>query len=276
MAIRLVALDVDGTLLDEHHYLAPRARAAVLEARRRGVTVALATGRMYRSAVPWVEALGLDRAPILAYNGAWVADWPEGRVRRHCPVDLDTARAVAAYCDRRELFLQAYVDDHYYLPRGGPQADHYRTIAGFDGTVVGPMEPFLAERGVAPTKLLLQEPPEVLAQVEADLRAQFGDSLYITWSRSYFLEIMDRCVSKGAALEQLANALNIPAGDVLAVGDNFNDLPMLEYAGVGVAIAGAPSEVAARADFVASGGPGEGAAEAIERFVLGGVQAEPP
>lgn len=271
LSIRLIAIDLDGTLLDHDLSFRPESKEAIAAAVRRGITVTLATGRMYQSAAPWAEVFGLSEGPLIVYNGALVRHWPNGRTIFHRPVEPDLALLVAEFCRDRGIYLQAYFDDNYYVPAEGEKSELYRSISGVKGIPVGGIVEFLDSRPVddaAPTKLLVIDDPERLDQVQKELHNLMGERVYLTRSFPFFLEILAERVSKGAALRAIAKDLEIQTADIMAIGDNFNDLPMIEAAGVGVAVAGAPEKVRVRANYVTRGEAGDGVTEAIRRFAL--------
>lgn len=261
--IRLLALDLDGTVLGPGKEIAPAGRAALQAAERLGVHVALATGRMLRSAAAVRDRLGL-RGPLLCYNGGLVqlADgggWID-------PVPLEVAQAVGALCRQRGYFLQAYLGDDLVVPCEDGRAEAYAALAGVSYTVdaavaYAPPRP--------PTKLLVIEPAERQAEVRQALAGVAAGRLELANSYPHYLEISRLGVDKGTALARLAAALGVAPSEVMAVGDGENDLPMLRYAGVAAAVANAAPGVAAAADFGCSAPFGGGVAEAVRRYIPG-------
>lgn len=251
--------------------LAPAVGKAVAAAQDRGVTVTIATGRMHRSAAFYARQLGLGDVPLISYNGALVETVESTRVLRHEPIPLATAVEVARFCEERGYYVQSYVSDEFLYPWFGVASQLYTCVSGFGGKEVGAMSAYLqAHPTYEPSKMLLINDPPVLQAVIPEIRQHLGDRVVVAESYPYFLEVNKGTVSKGRALDWLAQYLGIERGEVLAVGDSYNDLDMLEYAGIGAAIAGAPADVQARANVALRGGSSVGVAEAIERFVLGG------
>jgi len=259
--IRLLALDLDGTVLGPGKEIAPAGHAALQAAERAGVHVTLATGRMLRSAAAVRERLGLH-GPLLAYNGGLVR-LPDGGGWTD-PVPLEAARAVGALCRQQGYFVQAYLGDDLYVPFEDGRAEAYAELAGVSYTV----DPDIAYAPpVGPTKLLIIEPVERQPEVRAALAAIAADRLELANSYPHYLEISRRGVDKGTALARLAEALGVARAEVMAVGDGENDLAMVRYAGVGAAVANAVPLLAAAADFTASARFGDGVAEAVRRFI---------
>lgn len=263
MGIALVATDLDGTLLGSDSQPSPRGVQALREAAARGVTVALATGRMLSSARALQAAMGLS-GPLLAYNGGRVA-FPDGTVWED-PVPLAVARSIGALCRQRSYLLQSYCGDALLVPWEDERTAAYSRRAGIpchrdpEG-VYAPETP--------PTKLLLIVDPARREEVSAEIRERFGAEVDVSGSQPEYVEINRGGVNKGRALRRVAESLGIDLEAVLAVGDAENDIPMLLAAGIGAAVANAGPAVRAAAGWVAPSPYGEGVAEVLERFVLG-------
>lgn len=262
--IRLVALDVDDTLLTDDLTISPRVRQAIHEAMARGVTVILATGRMFPAARPYAKELGLT-GPLITYNGALIRT-EDGDTWWHRPVPRPLALEVLDRAEAEGWDVQCYCDDRLFVPRIDEGVRYYLDIANVPAQTCSDMRALLQERET--TKLLaIGEPEETARRAEA-LTEAFAGRLTITISKPRFVEMLDASVSKAAALAEVARRLSVPRDQVLAIGDSFNDLEMIRWAGVGVAMGNAHPEVRARADFVVATNMEEGVAEALERFVL--------
>ncbi len=266
-SVALIALDLDGTVLGPGTAIAPACRAALQRARRAGIVVALATGRMLRSARGVQERLGVS-GPLLTYNGGLVA-LPDGRSWTD-PVPLEAARAVAAVCRDRGFFLQSYLGDDLRVPADDARARAYAELAGVPFT----LDPEAVwEPAVPPTKLLVIEPAERMPEVREALGPVVAGRCEVANSYPHYLEISRAGVDKGTALRRLAAALDVPPAAVLAVGDGENDLAMIRFAGHGVAVANAAPALRAAARHVTAAPYGDGVAEAVERFA--GVPSAP-
>ncbi len=264
MSVSLIAVDLDGTVLGPGRDIAPAGRAALQAAERAAITVALATGRMLRSAQRVQERLGLQ-GPLITYNGGLIR-LPDGR-QWEDPVPLDAARAIAALCHERGYFLQCYLGDRLYVPWPDPRADAYSELASVECTVSADI---VWAPPTPPTKLLVIEPVERQPEVRAAVAAVVGDRCELAHSYPHYLEISRAGVHKGTALTRLAEVMGVPRAQVLAVGDGENDLPLILAAGIGVAVANAVPAVAAAAQHVCGARFGDGVAEAVRMFALGG------
>ncbi len=265
IAPQLVAFDLDGTLLGEELLLRPRVRAAIAEMQRRGVQGCIVTGRMYRAALPFVQQLGFA-APVVCYQGAVVIDPQSQRVLLDVPLPNVLARKVATYALERRLHVQLYTGDRYYCQQRTRYAALYANVSGVEPVVVPSL--LTQFRTAASTKAVIVAEPEVIAEQLAPVKRLCGDGAYVTRSIAYFLEVLDSKVNKGVALEKVARHMGIGLDRVMAIGDSWNDAPLLETAGFGVAMGSAPPELREIASAVVADVANDGVAEALERFVL--------
>jgi Cof subfamily protein (haloacid dehalogenase superfamily) len=270
--IRLVALDLDGTLIGEDLRLPRRTTAAIRAAVERGVHVVLATGRMTTSALPYARELGL-RAPLIGLQGALVREMPApgsarlGRLLLHRPLAADVAHDTIAWCRAAGLTPHVNHLEKMVVPVSDQRADDYSSWNL--GRVV--VVPDLGEwiRGPVTKIISVGRPPLPDASLER-ARADFAGRADPTVSHPMFLEFLAPGVNKGSAVRFLARRLGVDLRDALAIGDQGNDAEMIAEVGMGVAMAGAPDTVRAVARLVAPPLAEEGAAQVIEELVLGG------
>jgi len=269
---RLVVIDLDGTARSRRFGITPGVRDAIATARARDIRICVATGRMWRSAEPWIRALGVD-PPAILYNGGQVFDFDRGRTlyERRLP---GTAARAALELIRRDPEVQPhlYVDDRVLVERAHSLTDAYARDDGLTAEVVPSFEPFLAGD---PYKVLIIGPEDRIRGLQHSVRGA-GLPVHAVQSEPVYLEILPPGVSKGEALRAMCATLVVPLEQTIAIGDNWNDLEMIEAAGLGVAMGHAPEGVRAKADYVCGTADEEGVREVIERFVLGGGRQEAP
>lgn len=265
MTPRLVALDLDGTLVGKELTIRPRVERAVRAMRERGVVGCIVTGRMYRSALPFARRLHFV-APMVCYQGAAVIDPSSDEVLLDTPLPNLEALEVVAYAKAANLHVQLYADDRYYCESANRFSDLYAHVSGVRPIVVPSLERQF-ETGDATKAVIIADPSVAAAHLPA-LAARFGDRAYVTRSLPAFVEIMSPQVDKGRALRLVAERLGIPMDDVMAVGDSWNDAPLLQAAALGVAMGSAPAELLHVADALVADVENDGVAEAIERYVL--------
>jgi Cof subfamily protein (haloacid dehalogenase superfamily) len=269
--IRLLALDLDGTLIGPDLRLWPRTREAILAAVQRGVHVSLATGRMPTSAQPFATELGLHD-PVIAYQGALVRASPEadrrvGRLIYHRPLPADVARETIRWTRERGFAPHLNHLERFIIPAGDPRTDDYSAFLGARAEIVPDLERWI--RRPVSKVLAVGQTGAPLEFLEA-ARAHFAGRAEVTVSHPEFLEFLAPGVSKGQAVRWLARRLRIPLGQTLAIGDQYNDLEMIAAAGHGVAMPSAPPAVQAEARYIAAPLADEGAAQVIELLVLAG------
>lgn len=274
--IRLIALDLDGTLIGDDLELGARTIAAIRAARERGIAVSIVTGRMTTSALPFVRRLGLVD-PIVAYQGALVRALPPpaadprlGRILAHRPLAVEAAREVIEWS--RAVGLEPHINDleRFVVQADDPRAEDYSTFLGARAQVVNDLGAWV-RRPVSKVLAVAIDPiPE---SVLADARARFAGRASVTISHPRFLEFLAPGVSKLLGVRHLARRAGVPLGRVLAVGDQFNDLEMLAGVGHGAAMSGAPLAVRTAARYLAAPLAREGAAELIEQLALSSPEA---
>jgi Cof subfamily protein (haloacid dehalogenase superfamily) len=268
--IRLIALDIDGTIIGDDHEIATRTIRAVRGAIDRDVAVSLVTGRMVSSAMRFARELGLT-GPIVGYQGGLIRAMPPpdsrrlGRLLMHTPLPSDVARRILAWTRDRGLDPHVNHLERFILRADDPKADDYSAFMGARAELV----PDLLEAIDHPvTKVLAVGEPPVPVEVAPEARAEFAGLADVTISHPRFLEFVAPGVSKGRAIRYLARRLRIPLAATLAIGDQWNDLEMIAEVGHGTAMPSAPPAVRATARYVAPPLEQDGAARMIEELVL--------
>jgi Cof subfamily protein (haloacid dehalogenase superfamily) len=274
--VRLVALDLDGTTLDFDQRLHPRTRDAIRAVVARGIHVVAATGRMYRSALPWALDLGLT-APLICYQGAVVRAMPrpgdpelggvpQGRLIAEDGVDGDVALAALGVARRGGWHVQAYRDDHLLCEAEGPAADFYSRIAQIYYELVDDLAVPMAEGSTKVVCVVLDEPGA--AACEAALRTALGARARVVRSMPEFVEVTNPAVSKARALRSVCAELGVALDEVVAAGDAPNDADLLAAAGFAAAVAGAHPAALAEADVVIPAPADAGVALLLEELGL--------
>jgi hypothetical protein len=265
---RLVVADLDGTVRSRQLGITAGVRGAVAAAQARGVRVCVATGRMWRSAAPWVERLGAD-SPAILYNGGLVLDFATGRTLYERRLPRETAAEALALIRRdSEVQPHLYLHDRVYVSRRHPLTEAYAADDGLEYEVVPSLEALLSDD---PHKILVVGATPRIEALAHAVRAA-GLPVHAVQSEPTYLEILPPGISKGTALQAMLEALDLSREEVVAIGDNWNDLEMIEAAGLGVAMGHAPEGVRARAGYVCGTAEEDGVREVIERFVLRGPQ----
>jgi hypothetical protein len=261
--IDLIALDLDGTLLDPAERITPRNRAAIGAALSAGVRVVLVTGRGTDAPGEIAADLRLN-LPIICAHGALTKDFLANRVLGHIPVPLQYAKPMIEFAEANGLHAAVYVEERFHRLAGmTPYMDdmhgpHWVDVATFAG---------LLESAPTMIRFLGKDAATAIRETFGEMPVHFK---YETWGDFEELAVTSLEATKKHALENLCADLKIPARNVLAVGDSRNDVPMLRWAGIGVAMGNAHPDVKAAVDHVTASNSEDGVAEAIERYVLRG------
>ena len=260
---KLIAIDLDGTLLGPDNRIAADNIAAIRRAEQQNAAVVVCTGRPYVSADRIVCRIGLPEVPLIAFNGALIR-WPcGGQVLYRCPVPADVAAEVVDECRSRDLHLNYYLDDQLYVTHDGPWARLYCQRVGMECKTVPDMRQF---GGREPFKLLVADDPARIRDLVPQWRARWSTRLYITRSMPEYLEMLSPHASKGQALLWIAQFFGVDRQRTLAIGDAPNDLPLLQQAGFGAAMPDGDDQLKELADFVPDD-QATGVAAAIDWFL---------
>jgi Cof subfamily protein (haloacid dehalogenase superfamily) len=263
---KLIAADLDGTLMARDAVISPKVKDAVRRAMEKGVKFTIATGRAFDSTLPFAQELG-GNAPLICYQGGLIKDYLSGQVIHEQSVPLLLAQEVIRFARQRGLHLNVYVDDgRAYAERMTPEARYYTAIAKAPVYPVGDMLTFLDRDPMKFIFVLSND--EATEPLIAEFGSLFAGGMRFVRSYSRFVEGIPLGVSKGRALARLADHLGLPLGETIGIGDNDNDLELVEWAGLGVAMGNASPAVKAAADYIAPPVDEEGVVEVIERFVL--------
>ena len=267
MREKILALDIDGTLTNSEKDISPATKAALFRMMEKGHKVILASGRPSTGIRRYESELELAAHDgyVLAFNGACITRCGSGKIvyKRVLPKDLlpelyrfAAEKACGLATHRGDVSVSAFAPDRYV-----------ELEARINGMTVVQPEDFVGFVDFDMHKCLMTAEPDRAAVLERQLQAGCGDRVDIYRSDPYFIEIMPQGVDKGAALEKLLEILGARWEDVICCGDGFNDIPMLRWAGVGVAMGNAGQAVKDAADYVTGTNDEDGLLEVIRRFV---------
>jgi len=257
--IDLIALDLDGTLLAPDETISARNRTAIKDALRAGIRVVLVTGRGVDTPIRVSKELGLN-LPVICCHGALTKDFGANKTLESIPVPLQYAKPMVEFAEREGLAIAVYVEEAFYRLQGSEiYMDDMRGPGWHEA-------PSLSE-------ILSQAPTFIRFMGEESvgrMQREFGDLplsfRYETWLEFVECAVLNRDASKKNALARLCADFGIPAEHVLAIGDSRNDIPMLRWAGIGVAMGNALPEVRQSVRYVTAPNDQDGVARAIERF----------
>ena len=275
--IKLICIDMDGTLLNSNHEVSDRNKEALRKANELGINIALTTGRIFISARYYSDLIGIN-TPVIASNGAYIKNRYEDNAILEGALDKETAIEIYKIVKKHNLSINFNSWDTLIREKEVPKTHAYyimnkylnkekrvkflitndiiSTINNFDGTIL---------KGIVIEE---KESKDNLWAAKKEIKERFKDKLHVVSSGNDNFEIMDGRISKGNAVSHLAKSLNIISEEVMCIGDSENDISMLEFSGVAVAMGNGNDFVKKIADFITDTNNNDGVAKAIERYVL--------
>ena len=267
MGYRLIALDIDGTIRSNEYALSPRTRRSIARVMDEGVAVTLATGRMFQSAVRSTSELNI-KSPIVSFQGAHIADPTTGDVLWHMPLTAMMTSIALDELASWEMDVMGYYGGEVYVSEMTSWVEGYAERNEVVVNLVDNLRDFAVNEF---TRLVVVGDEEKIQSLETDMNAKFESRLHVTRSLPHFCEILHPDGGKDKALAWLCDYLGIRQNEAIAFGNGYNDVHMLEWAGLGVAIGGAVPEVLEVADRVAPPIEEDGAAQVIEELLRQGL-----
>jgi len=271
MRYKLLAADMDGTLLNSQSIMTERTKSAILAAMARGVLFVPSTGRPMMGLKRYITAFEGD-LPLILFNGAMAVTAKSGRVLFSQGLDFSCAEVIFSQGVARGYPVIAWAGEVLFVSCDNEETSTYQKITGAEVHVIGDMEPVRglgnARDGRVVTKMLWIIPPEEAKRLRDEMLGILGGRVNCHTSMPYLLEFVDVKASKGLALAAVGEAYGIAREEMIAVGDGYNDVPMLEYAGLGVAMGNAPEDIKGMCQAVTLGNDEDGVAKVIEEYLL--------
>lgn len=264
---KLIAVDMDGTLLNENKEISNRCLKAIFELKDKGKHIVIATGRPLNGVMRYVEKLNLFDINdyVVAFNGALVQSTSTKEIIYNKPLSLEEYKDLYAVSQQLEVNVHALTYDSVLTPKNNPY-----TIIESDINQIPIIEGSIDE--IDPSTIIVKvmfiDDPEKLDVAIPKLPTWVKEKYAIVRSTPYFLEFLDKSVNKGAGVSAIAQQLGIDREEIICVGDAGNDLDMIRYAGLGVAMGNAMDEVKSAADYITHSNEEDGVAFVIEKFML--------
>lgn len=266
---KLIAIDMDGTLLNDRHEVPEDVKYTLSEAKKQGIKIVLCSGRPIGGIQSYIKALNLNQEGdfAIAYNGALVQDTHTNEVVAE--LSLGHADLVKLY----ELSMELKTPMHFFDTKGvyTPNADisDYTVLEAYLSEIpLGYRQVSDIPTNISIPKIMFVNHPDKLNRTIEELPKSLNKQYTIVQSAPYFLEFVHPSASKGNAVKMLAEQLGIKQEETMTIGDNGNDLSMIRYAGCGVAMGNAIPEVKAAADFQTRSNNESGVAYAIKKLAL--------
>ena len=260
MKYKLIALDLDGTLKNSNNEITEKTKNALIKVQELGVKIVLASGRPTPGLRHEANELELEKYEgyILSFNGARVVDVKTKETIYEQTLTVEEAKKAYDRAKEFNLACMTYSQDTILTEDIG---DEYVCVeAKINDIEKQKVESFKACLKDPIHKVLLTGKPDYVASIEEEFKQPFGDTLSIYRSAPFFIEVMAQGIDKAASLDRLAQSLGIKQEEVMAFGDGFNDLSMIEYAGLGVAMENAVEGVKQRANVITKSNDEDGIA----------------
>lgn len=268
MAYELLVLDLDGTLTNSKKEISPATKEALMELQKRGKKVVLASGRPTCGIVPLAEELDLKTygSYILSFNGARIVDCGTDNIvynqcisAEHLPKLYQVAKdnGVAIVTAKDNVLYSAFEADKYVDVETSINKLELKVCPNFVESIDFPMN-----------KVIFAGKPEILERLEIEMKEYYGDTLSIFRSEPFFLEFMPKNIDKAYSLGKLLETLGMTKDQMICCGDGFNDLTMIKFAGLGVAMANAQQVVLDNADYITLSNDEDGIIPVIEKFMM--------
>lgn len=267
MSYKMIVLDLDDTLLREDQTISFRTKQALMAAQELGVKVVLASGRPTYGMKHIAEELSLPKygSYILSFNGSKIINCQTSEEIFSSTLAVDDVHNLYEISRREDVLIHTYVEDKIITEDENPFTTIESELTGLPITIVDNFVESISEPVV---KVLMVDEPEKLKIVEAKLQGELSNKFSVMRSKPYFLEFTERGVTKGTSLNQLIQRCGIKQEEVIAIGDSYNDLTMIEFAGLGVAMGNAPEDIKGIANYVTDTNMNDGVAKVVEEFVL--------
>lgn len=267
----IIALDLDGTLTNSEKNITPRTFDALMKAQREGVRLVLASGRPTFGIAALANQLQLADygGYVLSYNGGRIIDWCEKTVIFSQVVDQKLVPILYDFAEKAQLPIVTYLPEAILVSKN--EGEYLAEEARINGMPIVVAQNFVEEAmriAGGSTKFLIPGEPELLVQLESEMKAALSEQMEVFRSAPFFLELPPKGIDKAQSLQCLLTHLGLERDSLMAFGDGFNDLSMIQFAGQGVAMANAVEEVKSIADFVTTSNEEDGIAHALEQLLF--------
>ena len=267
MGYKLIAMDLDGTLNNDQKVITEKTKAALMAAQRKGIRLALASARPSPGLFKERDILRLQdhKGILMSYNGGRIVDAETGKVLFETSMDLEETKQVLRKLE--DLPVTPILDDgvqFYVTDKNGYKVDYECKNNNMLCSEVGNLADFLT---FAPIKILMSVQPEELPEVQKQIADFLPESLTVVQTAAFYLEVIPRIINKGQGIRDICKVLGIEPTEVVSFGDAANDIPMLEAAGMGVAMGNAQEAVKQAADMVTLSNNEDGIAVALEKLL---------
>ncbi|GAA5103297.1 sugar-phosphatase [Wohlfahrtiimonas larvae] len=268
MSIKLIAIDLDGTLLNEQHIVSDRVKQSIQYAQDKGVQVVLASGRPYSGMAPILHDLGIynDKNYVITNNGAMIRDITTGEIVYDNVLSYEDYLKIEALSRELNVFMHVASDQCIYT--ANREIGRYTAYEAYLSNIplfYKPLEEMNEE--IYYSKCMLSDEPELLASIEKKIPAKFYEDYEVFKSASFYLEFLRKNSTKGYALQKIATELNLKSSEMMCMGDHENDFSMFKVADTKIAMGNGIDLLKEHATFITETNQKDGVAIAIEKYI---------
>lgn len=267
MNYKMIVLDIDGTLTNDEKKITPKTLDALKKAQENGVILVLASGRPVAGLEKLKKELKMDthHGILLAYNGGKLLDAQSGTVLYEKAIPMERAKAVLRHLEQFPVSPMVMKEKCLYVPnKDGYMADYESIINDLEVVETGTLSEFL---NFNPVKILTAAPNEVLLEHMEKITAPFQEKFAFAMSAPFYLECNMKGINKAASLDRVCQSIGIDSKEIIAFGDAQNDISMVTYAGMGIAMGNACEELKDIADDITLSNNEDGIAAALEKYL---------
>lgn len=264
MNYKLVAVDMDGTLLNSDGNISEQTVEAIRKCVEKGIIVTISTGRPIQGINRYNEILKLD-VPFITYNGAMIVKSMSKEILYEQGLSAQDARQILKLGQAIDTTVIVWSNNKLYVNKLNDQANDYKKLSALEPILITDQEA-LIKNGI--TKILWSDDVDKIKAYQEEIAGKVGPGVTYCTSKPIYLEFFDVKVSKALSLEKVCRYYSIKSEETIAIGDGYNDLSMLEYAGLGIAMGNAPDDIKAKCGYVTETNNKDGVASALNKFLL--------
>lgn len=266
----IIVLDLDGTLTNRDKVITPKTKETLMELQRRGKKIVLASGRPTVGVMPLAQELELEKygSYILSFNGGMITNCKTGEVVFSKMLPLESNEKIIGLAEKERVGILTYSTDGKVLYTNQSDSPYARLEQRINHMEICQVDDMVSRINYQVPKFLMIDDGDFLAMVEPRVKAAMGKNFSVYRSEPFFLEILPRGIDKAASLERLLDIIGLKREQMIACGDGYNDLTMIKYAGLGVAMENAVLPVRKAADYITCSNNDDGVAYVVEKFML--------
>ena len=266
MSYKMIVLDLDDTLLKNDGTISRKTNKTLKKAQEDGVKVVLASGRPTFAIASVANALELEKygGYIISYNGARIIECKSRKELYAANITREEVQELYQMSQENEAYIQTYIGDNIIASQSNKFTDIEKQITGMEIIIPDDFSSYVQQEVV---KVIVLQEPERLKELEKQWKPLVENKLYMTISKPFFLEFMNLEVDKGKSILRLGQMLGIDAEEIIAIGDSYNDITMIQAAGLGVAMGNAVETVKEIANYITEDNEHDGVAAVVEKFI---------